>query len=442
MKVDLRGPSRAPAIGAAAVSNAGSAFAADPPQPGDGIGPVWQCLCFFLVCLALFARCPAMLRHAQFYAEDGKNWYADAYNQGWTHALLLPLGGYLNTLPRLIAALTLLLPFRWAPLAMNLAGLAIQSLPVTALLSARCRNWGSLSMRMLMAAIYVAMPNSSEIHVVLTNAQWHFALLLILLGFGGAPRTWFGHLLDVVLFTIGGVSGPFSILLFPLTLFFWWRCRQRWTLVIASLLGIGAFIQLFVLHYAVRPHYVPTGATPQLLIRMIGGNIFLGGTVALRFLLDKLPLLVDCAFALFGLSVLLYTLLYGTLALRLMILFTAAMFAAAMHSPLIDGPKPSWQLLVDDFSCRYWYYPMLIFFWSAVWCIFRSQSRLAKVAGYCILVPLLFGIVRDWKYPPFKDHQFPVYAERFEEASPGEHLVIPIFPDPLSMELDKHLAAH
>ncbi len=406
----------------------------------EGLSPAWQLVVFILILIALFTRRPDLFLHPQFYAEDGKYWYAQAYNLGWARALLQPLGGYLNTLPRLIAALTLLLPLRFAPLAMNVAGIAIQALPVTALLSARCRTWGSLPMRMLMAAIYVALPNTSEIHVVLTNAQWHLTLLQVLLAFGAAPRTWIGRAGDILLFTIGGVSGPFSILLLPLTLYFWWYRRQIWTLVISALCGIGALIQLYTLAHAVRPRSGPVGASPQLLIRMLGGNIFLGGTLALHGLLDKLPLFVDGTFALFGVAILVYALLRATIPLRLMILFTAASFIAAMHSPLIEGPKPAWQLMVDDFFCRYWYYPMLAFFWSAAWCIFRSHLRLAKIAGYCILVPLLYGVVRDWKYPPFADHHFQLYAQQFEQARPGEPVVIPLYPDPMDMELVKHAA--
>ena len=404
----------------------------------EGLPFVWQCVVFALVLVLLFTRRPDLFLHAQFYAEDGQYWYAEAYNLGWAHALLVPVGGYLNTLPRLVAGLTLLLPFRDAPLAMNLAGLVIQALPVTALLSTRCRTWGSLPMRVLMAAIYVALPNTSEIHVVLTNAQWHLTLLQVLLAFSAAPRTWIGRFGDVVLFAIGGVSGPFSILLLPLTLYFWWYRRQLWTLVIAAFFAIGAIIQIYTLAHAVRPRSGPVGATPQLLIRMLGGNIFLGGTLALHNLLDKLPLAVDGAFALLGMAILFYALLRGTVALRLMILFTAASFIAAMHSPLIEGPKPAWQLMVDDFFCRYWYYPMLAFFWSASWCIFRSNLRLAKFAGYCILVALVYGVARDWEYPPFSDHHFARYAAQFEQAQPGESVVIPLYPDPRQMELLKH----
>ena len=84
----------------------------------DGLSAGWQFVAFVLVVIALFCRSPRLLTHAQFYAEDGTIWFAQAYNDGWLHSLLLPQAGYLNTMPRLAAGLALLVPLTWAPLVM------------------------------------------------------------------------------------------------------------------------------------------------------------------------------------------------------------------------------------------------------------------------------------------------------------------------------------
>src|SRR5262249_12109883 len=70
----------------------------------------------------------------QFFAEDGARWYVDAYSLG-LRSLLLPESGYLHTLTRLIALLTIVLPFSFAPLVMNLCALMLQVLPVNLFLS-------------------------------------------------------------------------------------------------------------------------------------------------------------------------------------------------------------------------------------------------------------------------------------------------------------------
>ncbi len=129
------------------------------------------------------SRRPDALTNPQFYGEDGTIWYAQAYNQGWFHVLSVPQAGYLQVLPRLVAGLCMLFPLWFAPLLMNLFGLFFQALPVAYLLSSRCEHWGSWTTRGALAAAYIAIPNSYEIHMMVTNAQWHVALLACLIVF-------------------------------------------------------------------------------------------------------------------------------------------------------------------------------------------------------------------------------------------------------------------
>jgi hypothetical protein len=121
----------------------------------EGLGFGWQVVVFLAVLVAIFSRLPGALLHPQFFAEDGWVWYQQAYNLHWFRSLGITQAGYLQTLPRLVAGVTLLFPMQWAPLIMNLAGAVVQALPVTALLSRRCTPWGPLPVRMLMGVIYV-----------------------------------------------------------------------------------------------------------------------------------------------------------------------------------------------------------------------------------------------------------------------------------------------
>jgi hypothetical protein len=88
----------------------------------EGLNTAWLIAGFAIDLLLIFLRDPSLFTRPQFWAEDGKVWYAQAYNQGWLHSLTQPLGGYLNTLQRLGAGAALLVPFRWAPLVMALEG--------------------------------------------------------------------------------------------------------------------------------------------------------------------------------------------------------------------------------------------------------------------------------------------------------------------------------
>src|ERR1700704_3343403 len=114
--------------------------------------------------LIVVSRRPDVLFHAQFWAEDGKFWYADAYNLGAVQPFLHPAAGYFQTLPRLAALLAQFVPLGMAPLMLNCIAVVIQILPAQFLLSSRCRDLGSFPARCLFAFLYLGLPNSQEMH--------------------------------------------------------------------------------------------------------------------------------------------------------------------------------------------------------------------------------------------------------------------------------------
>ena len=398
----------------------------------DGLSASMQCLIVTLVALLVFSRDPSLILHAQFYAEDGFVWYANAYNFGWLHSLSLPEGGYLNTLQRLVAGLALWVPLQWAPLVMALAGLLIQVLPVPILLSSRCRSWGPLSIRCVYAAIYVALPNTYEIHVVLTNAQWHFALALALLTFASPPESWVGRAGDLLLFLVGAVSGPFCILLSPLAAFYGWRRGQLWSYVLAGVLAAGAALQLWALLHAPSRVKVPLGATPMLFLKLLGGHVFLGALAGSNLLAGgkslsavSLVLLADVI----GLIVLLYSVRFAPLTMKLFIVLCGLLFVASLRAPLAQPNESLWLVLTHASSARYWFLPMLAFLWSAVWCAAFTQLRTMRVLCVSLLVVSLFGACRNWNYLPFEDQNFAQSVKKFNEAKPGDAVTIPVYPN-------------
>ena len=129
-------------------------------------------------------------------------------------------------------------------------GLVRPSSPVPILLSARSRNLASMPTRMLLAALYVALPNAREIHLVATNTQWHLALTAALVAFACSPQTWRGRLFDVVVLAVAALTGPYCIVLAPVVLLFWWVRRQPWSLVVFALVSAVACVQIAVLTHS------------------------------------------------------------------------------------------------------------------------------------------------------------------------------------------------
>jgi hypothetical protein len=403
----------------------------------DGFGTGGQLLSFALATLALFSRRPTLLTHAQFYAEDGTFWFAQAYNLGWLRSLLLPQAGYFNTMPRLAAGAALLVPLQRAPLVMAVVGLLIQALPVPILLFPRLRNWAPLPTRLLLAATYVAMPNTREILIVATNTQWHLALAALLLALASSPRTWLGRVFDIAVVLAAAFSGPFCILLAPIALLFWWLRRQPWSLLISALVSLVACIQIgLLLHNTLRVHSA-LGVRLEPLVRMVGGNIVAGALFGTYAFASKAPMILLVAAALVGVGIYLYCLRFAPLEWKLFLIYCVALFAASLSSPLVGGSKPLWDLLVDAFSARYWFFPMLAFVWSAAWCALNGRDRLFRIAGACIVLCMTFGVVHDWKYRALPDDHFVEFVLRMHDAKPGDHVVFPIAPEGWQMELVK-----
>ena len=405
----------------------------------SGLTPNWLVVAFLLAILAIFSRNPSLFTNAQFYAEDGSIWFANAYNHGWLHSLILPNVGYMSTMERLGTGVALLTPFRFAPLVMALIGLLVQALPVVILLSSRCRRLAPLTTRAFLAALYIALPNVHEIHVVLTNTMWHLALAALLLALATPPETTPGRISDIAITLLAALSGPFSIILAPIAFAFWWFRRQTWSLFLTALLTFGAAVQVFTLtHFGSSRSAGVLGATPKLFLRILAGNVFASAIFGPFPFARMMPFAVIVAGFLGGALILAYCLRSSTLELKLVILFCFALFLAELHNPIAQPGVPAWQSLVRPESTRYSFFPMLAFVWASAWCALYARARLFRLAGVFVMCLMCTGIAFDWEYFHFSDEHFPIYVQRLQDAAPGQHVIIPIVPAEWSMDLTKH----
>ena len=55
-----------------------------------GLKPPWLIASFAIALLLIFLRDPSLFTRPQFWAEDGKVWFAQAYSQGWLYSLTQP----------------------------------------------------------------------------------------------------------------------------------------------------------------------------------------------------------------------------------------------------------------------------------------------------------------------------------------------------------------
>jgi hypothetical protein len=393
---------------------------------------------FLATFLILVLRRPDAVLNAQFYAEDGTRWFAEAYHFGW-HCLLMPESGYLQTASRLVALLSLAFPFALAPLVMNLFALIVHIIPVNLFLMSRFNNI-PLQIRVAGALLYLALPNSFEVHANTTNMQWHLALagLLILLGQAQVSRVW--RAIDLSILTLAVLDGPAGMLLAPIAVFMRWK-RKDSRLNAASLtLVAGAALQILMILFSHSRRTASNGATIHRLVSILGGQVFLSSIFGVRtsiqlfFGHSQYLFLCEIVALIIGLAILLYAFHHGPIALRAFLCFAAALLFLALLRPVATtgGGFEQWEKLqIPGVGNRYYFFPMLAFYASLIWTATNTKqtAKFARFAAIAVLALLPIGIVRDWRYKPFVDYNFKAFAADFERAAPGTTVTIPINPD-------------
>jgi hypothetical protein len=408
-------------------------------------------LAFGMVALPLLLSRLPLVYLTNFWAEDGRVFYADAYNLGWVRALTVPMAGYLQTFPRLEAAFAVGFPLAAGPPLASAVALVFDALPGQLFLSDRFRHVvPSLAVRMALATASVILPDTFELNGNLANVQWHLALLGFLLLVAEPPRALAGHIADLAGLVLVGLSGPFCLLLTPIALWILLRQRAGWLLPRVAVLVAAVTVQaaMFATHHSQRVENLDTllHPSPGWFIRILDRPLLtpLMGTGHYQHLVSSpvwhslwLPLGVLAV----GAWAVVYAFLRGPAALRLLLVLGAGILALAVVSPAGPGsPHQLWASLATGGGPRYFYMPMLAWISTLVWLALRAEPSALRVGAIVLLLGgLLVAVPVDWRYPALPETGFTAAAERFDRARPGTTATIPIEPAPAwTMTLTKH----
>ncbi len=315
-------------------------------------------LLVFMIAFAIItSRRPDALLNAQFWAEDGRVWYAEAYSLGVMPSLFVLHTGYFQTASRLTAGIAQFFPFIWAPLIFNLTAILIMILPVNLLVSSRFALLiPNFYYRLFIGALYLALPNSFEVHANITNSHWYLAILACMVFLATPSTILIWQLFDVGIIVVSGLSGPFSIMLVPIATIIWFVRRKKFLLILVAFLYTGALVQALAIYNG--RHHILLGATPALFTK-ITGQLFLGallGQKGLEWLTVHFwgyeLLLVLTATA--GITAFLYSFLKAPLELQMFNCLATLVFFASLLSPVESGTIPAWvSLSTIGFGCRY-----------------------------------------------------------------------------------------
>lgn len=396
------------------------------------------------------SRRPDALFHPQFWAEDGSEWLQGAYNHGWS-ALFTTYDGYLNLFPRLVAALAVHLPLRWAPRVFSLAALLVQVLPVLYLLSRRlAKHIPSLGVRVALAGLYLAVPNSYEVNANLTNAQWHLAIVGLLLCFAAPPRSTWLRATESFAFVLMALTGPFSILLVPVLVAMWWKDRTPRLRMLLALDAACAAVQLalIVTSGAARDRG-PLGATVGRFSKIVAGQVVAGASIGSHGYARLASSnwwhngLVAATVTALAAVLVGFAMMRGPVLLKASCVFAGEVFLLALASPTASQHVPQWQtLLAPGAGDRYYVLPMLAWLAVLVWLASRRAlgglQWVAKAGAVVLLaITVLVGIPSDWRYPPYQNEHWPAQVSRLENAAPGTVVTIPLDPPGWRMRLRK-----
>jgi hypothetical protein len=410
-------------------------------QPSPGLRHWHHAAVFMLAFAVIVIRRPDAVLHAQFYAEDGHAWFEAAYNLGWWPALFLPWAGIFQTLPRLVVTLAMIAPLSFVPLLLNVTAIGFHVFPVNALLSARSAAWGSLRFRALLAAMYLALPNCTELSFGITQSQWPMALTAFLILVASEPKSMAGRLFDCAIIILCGLSGPFCFFLSPIALLLALKHRNRWRWIVSGVIGALCLVQfcaLVLVSPAGRPHHA-LGASPALFARILAGHVYLGTLIGSNaFAANSGPrhfVFLVCV-AIGGTALLAACFVASAIEMRLFLAFSAMVFAASLISSTTLADVPAWQTLAVVNGVRYWFFPTLAFAWSLLWCAHSRRPALRNISVSLLLI-MCIGIVRDWQHPAFPDMHFAEYEKQLGAAPAGSVVTIPENPEGWKIELVK-----
>lgn len=162
----------------------------------------------------LYFRRPDAFTAPQFYAEEGRNFFAEAWNEGW-RSCFNGLAGYFHLYPRLLAnaALSLGVPVLYMPYMFS-AGALLAYLLVWYYTFTRLPC--GLSGRFFGLLAIGLVPMGNEVWMNLTNVQWVLALLIPLICFGRRPSGRSTRVIDGCVLVLCALTGPFAVVMAPL----------------------------------------------------------------------------------------------------------------------------------------------------------------------------------------------------------------------------------
>jgi hypothetical protein len=396
-------------------------------------GPVpWTALAGVL----LFLRYPDWFLRPRLWAEDLPVFFIGARCDG-ASAILDPYAGYVHLIPRLVAWLGSWLDPSRIPAFYLYSSLAVMLLVVARVFSPRL----DLPCRPILALAIVAVPHTGEVFLNITNIQWVTALALVLTLIMRDPESALDWAGDVAVLILAGLTGPFSVFLFP---FFALRALDRRTTAswcVLSLLGMAALVQGLHLFANLRASVPGSSEGP---IRILNLAAVLSARVPLAFLgsqgwVERVGRAFVVGAGLAGAVAIAATAFVGggRRKERICLLMFACILIAFTTARTRDDLWDYREMVNGD---RYFYVPKVLLLWVVLSYFWRrstdsfSPAMLTAAAGlYCVsLIPYFDLGTHGARHVERPYYSWDIYCGKIRkgnevaaEVSPGWRIVVP-----------------
>jgi hypothetical protein len=382
---------------------------------------------------AVLALCAAVLglrraeawSNPQFWAEDSRL-YQSAYTDG-LRAFLEPMGGYLHSFLRAVAALAARLDPGLAPVIFVGAATIVTLYVAGMTLAPRCplpRTAG------LCALAVVLVPETHEVLLNLVNLQWVMGAGLILVLLSGDPARPGQWIHDTAAAAVMGMTGPFCILLTPLFILRAATRRSGASAALAAIIGTCALIQGAYLQGSPPSPFDPPGSYISyrfllpIIGRRIGGSLFMGSLLGADT--DELVGSLVGILTLAGVAFLAFRAGPARAARALLGLAFALMLAGALYR----ARHGLYLFFTPETRARYLYLPQLL----ALWLLIIGALGRGRAARICALLcawALVVNVPR-MRERAYVDLHWRDYAARIRT---GEAVAIPTNPAGWSLRI-------
>jgi hypothetical protein len=294
----------------------------------------------------------------------------------------------------------------------------------------------SIPVQVALAYFYVVMPDCWEINLNLTDAQWHLAMVSFLIIASTTRESSNTIWIDATILLISGLSGPFSIFLFPISVFDYVKTRLKAQLIYASVLTFSALIQILFIIFSTTfdRGSEPLGISGYRFCEIMIDQIMLGGLLGNLLMsvviVEAAPYwpVVSLFLAIFFLTVLGIALKTSSGIFRRGVIFATLIFLAALKSPYLLVPGHKWLVMtLPGHGMRYYIIPSLVWFAAILICV-GSKPKVLRSTGGLLIFACVFGSYFEWKYPRYQMTNFTALAENFSKLPAGETMMFPENP--------------